>query len=103
MWIDLDLTSDGMYLYFIDNHKTRDHQSLIFGVRELNASEVMSYCVNQSWMNNSSGAVVPPVTDEVMNFTSDYDARVYTSGCYYFDEETNAWSSDGMLVSVFVF
>jgi hypothetical protein len=33
----------------------------------------------------------------LFEFTSNYQFRVYTSGCYYLDE-TNQWKSDGILV-----
>ncbi len=39
----------------------------------------------------------PPITNEQFNFTSDYELRIYTSGCYYLDQN-NTWKSDGLLV-----
>jgi hypothetical protein len=68
---------------------TINHESLIFGLRELNSTEMNDFCSNQS-INN------PPISDEPFNFTSNYKLRIYTSGCYYLD--SNNWQSNGLLV-----
>ena len=41
-----DLINGSIYSYFLDNHQTVDHQSLIFGLRELNPNESLYYCSN---------------------------------------------------------
>ena len=82
-----------MYQYFLDNEQTSNHQSFVFGLRELNVSEIIDVC--SSTLNNSHR---PPITDEPFNFTSDYRLRIYTSGCYYLDEHQQ-WKSDGLIVS----
>ncbi|CAF4365159.1 unnamed protein product, partial [Adineta steineri] len=41
-----NLTNDDIYRYFIDNQQTPTHQSLIFGIRELNSTEINNYCLN---------------------------------------------------------
>ncbi|CAF1484404.1 unnamed protein product, partial [Adineta steineri] len=87
-----NLTNNVIYRYFIDNQQTPTHQSLIFGVRELNSTEINNYCLNNSSINTSL-----PITDEPFNFTSNYELRIYTSGCYYLDEN-NQWKSDGLTV-----
>lgn len=33
-----------------------------------------------------------------IQFSSDYSIRMYTSGCYYLDNQNN-WQSDGLTVS----
>jgi hypothetical protein len=81
------VTNDTLYTYFIDNEQTLNHQSIVFGLRELNISE---YCSNTSLDN-------PPIINERFNFTSNYELRIYTSGCYYLDEN-NHWQSDGLKV-----
>ena len=86
----VDLTNTGIYTYFIDNQKTTDHQSVIFGLRELNATETANACSNSSFNT-------PPVVDTSFNFTADYELRVFISGCYYLDEN-NSWQADGLLV-----
>ncbi|CAF4158129.1 unnamed protein product, partial [Adineta steineri] len=86
-----NLTNDDIYRYFIDNQQTPTHQSLIFGIRELNLTEINHYCLNSSSLNSL------PITDEPFNFTSNYELRIYTSGCYYLDENNN-WKSDGLTV-----
>ncbi|CAF3897839.1 unnamed protein product [Rotaria sordida] len=79
-----------LYTYFIDNQRTTGHQSLIFGLRELNSTEIVDFCSNHTIVN-------PPISDKPFNFSSDYQLRIYTSGCYYLDEN-NQWKSDGLLI-----
>ena len=79
-----------MHTYFIDNQKTIDHQSVVFGIRQLNSTEMINACSNPS-------STSPPITNERFNFTGDYDLRVYTSGCYYLDANNN-WQGDGLVV-----
>jgi len=78
------------YIYFINNEKTIGHQSIIFGLRELNSTETLNFCSNSSNMTL-------PITNKSFNFTVDYKLRVYTSGCYYLDAN-NQWKSDGLTV-----
>jgi hypothetical protein len=87
----IDLTNESLYTYFIDNQRTSGHHSLVFGLRELSRTEMINFC---SDIPNKH----PPITNERFNFTSDYELRIYTSGCYYLDK-TNQWKSDGLLVS----
>jgi hypothetical protein len=84
------LTNESIYTYFIDNQKTFDHQSLVFGLRELNSTEMIDACSNILIIN-------PPITNQPFNFTSDYELRISSSGCYYLDENNN-WQSDGLIV-----
>ena len=49
------------------------------GVKQLNRSELAKYC---NYSRNSS--------------TSSYALRVYTSGCYFYDQSRSAWSSRGV-------
>jgi hypothetical protein len=86
----LDQTDESLYTYFIDNQQTSGHQSVVIGVREMNATESLVFCSNSS-------ISTPPVTDERYVFTFDYELRLYTSACYYLDEY-NQWQSEGMLV-----
>ena len=83
--------SSNFHSLFLDNEQTRNHQSLVFGLRELNSSEILSYCPN----NNSQ--MNPPITNEKFNFTSNYFLRIYSSGCYFLDE-TNQWNDRGLQV-----
>ena len=76
----------------MDNEVADGHQSLIFWIRELNSKEMQYQCSNGS--RNSS----VPINDHAFHFTADYSIRVYTSGCYYVDEN-NQWKSDELRVS----
>ena len=87
----VDLSEDDLYIHFLDNHQTSDHQSLIYGLRELNATELSTVCSNASFNG-------PPITNQPGNFTSNYRTRVFTSGCYYLDQN-NQWQSNGLTVS----
>ncbi|CAF0859705.1 unnamed protein product [Rotaria sordida] len=86
-----NLSNESIYTYFINNQQTSTHQSLIFGLRELNSTEFIEFCLNKSLVNNL------PITDEKFNFTSNYELRIYISGCYYLDSNNN-WKSDGLIV-----
>ncbi|CAF1380176.1 unnamed protein product, partial [Rotaria sordida] len=85
-----NLTNENIYKYFIDNQQTSGHQSFIFGIRELNSTEIYNHCSNYSSTNTL------PITDQPFNFTSNYQLRIYTSGCYYLDQYNN-WQSDGLI------
>jgi hypothetical protein len=87
--------NDSIYTYFIDNQKTVGHRSVIVGLRELNSTEMIDVC-------SSTSLISPPITNQPFNFTSNYELRIYTSGCYYLDEDNN-WQSDGLLVKYFFF
>ncbi len=79
-------TNDTIYTYFVDNQQTFGHQSIIFGLRELNSTEI-----------NNCSMTTPPITNQIFNFISNYELRIYTSGCYYLDTNNN-WQSDGLVV-----
>ena len=85
-----NMTNETIYRYFIDNQKTSGHQAVIFGLRELNETEMINYCSISSIVN-------PPITDQRFHFTTNYQLRIYTSGCYYLDQN-NQWKSDGLVV-----
>jgi hypothetical protein len=58
----------------------------------LKLTEMDYYCSNQTTLDRT-------ILHEQSYFTSNYQLRVYTSGCYYLDRN-NQWKSDGMLVSL---
>ncbi len=89
------MNDDGFYTYYINNHQTALNQYLIFGLRELSAREMANVCSNQTIDK-------PPITNERIPFTSNYQLRIYSSACYYLDQN-NQWQSDGLLVSLTIF
>ena len=91
------LTTENTYRYFVDNQQTANHRSILFGIRELNSTEILHFGAKSSLKSL-------PIIDRKLNFTSNYELRLYTSGCYYLDENNN-WKSDHMLVrkSSFIF
>lgn len=64
-----------------------------YGIRELNKSEINSFCLDNFTM--SSVTSLPLIQNQV-NFTNDFLLRTYTSGCYYFDTNSGKWFADGM-------
>jgi hypothetical protein len=90
LFCPLNLTNESIYTYMMNNQITLGHQSVIFGLRELNASEIDDFCSNQS-INN------PPISDQPLNFSSNYELRTYTSGCYSLDSNKQ-WQSNGLIV-----
>jgi hypothetical protein len=89
----LDQTNESIYTYFLDNQQTLGHQSVIFGLRELSTTDSNAVC------SNNTTILMPPITNDRFVFTFDYELRLYTSGCYYLDEQ-HRWQSDGMIVSM---
>ena len=85
------INNQSLYTYFIDNERTVNRRRVIFGLRELNLREAEMFC------SNASSTELPVVSERVM-FTSNYELRLYTSSCLYFDEENHRWKSDGMSV-----
>ena len=85
------LCSSSLYSHFLDNQQTTGHQSIIFGIRQLNGTEVDQRC------SSSSTHADPPRSDQPFRFTDNYELRLYTSGCYYLDAD-HRWRSDGLLV-----
>ena len=79
-----NLSKDGVYTHFIDNLQSVGHQSVIFGLREMNPSN----CAVNTGL---------PISDERSNFSANYELRVYTSGCYYLDSNQQ-WQADGLVV-----
>jgi hypothetical protein len=69
----INLTNDqNISRYYLNNQQTFGHENITFTFRQLNSTEI---CSN----------------------TSNFQFRVYTSGCYYLDEN-NQWKSDEVLV-----
>ena len=91
--LSIDLSDEGLYEYFLDNHRTKDHRSLIIALRELNSTEAFNCC----HLLPSSNLSCLPKFDEPIQFTSNYYLRVYTSGCFYLDSNRR-WQSDGLMV-----
>lgn len=79
--ISLDLTNESLFTFFFDNEQTSGRHSLIFVVRELNDSSFNA-----------------TLTNERVMFSANYELRLYTSACFYFDEQIQKWKSDGLKV-----
>ena len=86
----INLTTDGLYTFFLDNQQTKDHQSIIYGLRELTSIENDQVCSDPQMISSL-------MKNKQFHFTSNYEIRIYTSGCYYLDKN-NQWKSDGLVV-----
>ena len=84
------LSVDNLYRFFLDNDQTFNHRSLIFGLRELNETETNGCC--------TAHQQYPPVSDQPIQWTSNYYLRSYRSSCCYLDSN-NFWRTDGLRVS----
>jgi len=90
---NLNLDDNGIYTHFIDNYRTLNHRSIVYGIRELNFKEINDYCLNKT-LNQTLLSIT-----ESVKFSSNYKIRSYQSGCFYLDSNNN-WQSDGLLVSI---
>ena len=59
-------------------------------LRELSSNETQEYCSG----NYSIKLAEAPIAE--VNFTSNFWVSAYTSGCYYLNEPSGKWSSDGL-------
>ena len=80
-------SNDDLDRYFLNNEQTDNHQSLIFGIRQLNSTEISRF--------SSIGDLLTTLTEPAA-FTSDYELRLYTLSSLYFDKDNQQWKSDGM-------
>ncbi len=88
------INNDFYYLFFQNSSQLNGFQGFVgYGIRELNANEFNSYCSNSS---TTTSVPKVPLISALVNFTSDFLIRTYTSGCYYFDTTSGKWLSDGM-------
>jgi GPCR proteolysis site, GPS, motif len=83
--------SSTLHTHSLNNQQTNGHRSIIFGIRQLNSTEVDQLCINQVIH------VDPPRSDQAFAFTLNYELRLYTSGCFYLDAD-HRWRSDGLVV-----
>ena len=77
--------------HFLNNQQTFGHQTMVFAIRQLNDREFPIYCYTNPPLN-------PPIVDSPLQFSIDYQYRIFTSACYYLDSTFN-WQTDGLIVS----
>jgi hypothetical protein len=91
----LDL-NDGLWIHFLNNHQTSYHCSIVYDIRELHQSEENKKFSSNKTLHHSLLSTM----DQAFDFASDYEVRIYQSGCFYLDSN-HQWQSDGLIVRVF--
>jgi len=85
------LPDDFYYMFFLNSSTVRGYKGFVgYSIRELTTNETDTYCVKGQMPTS------PPT--EATNFTVDYQVRVFTSGCYYYDLASGKWISHGLEV-----
>ena len=89
---DLKNESNQSYYQFFSNYpKNNQFKGFVgFGIREMSSNEFDLYCAY------NTNATRTPLQKKMSNFSQDFSIRIFTSGCYYYDEKTGKWSSDGV-------
>ncbi|CAF0820451.1 unnamed protein product [Adineta ricciae] len=87
-----DLRSNKNYTHFIDNTQTLDHQSIVYGIRELTVTQMDQFCSNQTYSSEDLLLFDTPVV-----FSDNYELLIYQAGCFYLDDNNN-WQSNGLIV-----
>lgn len=88
-----ELNQENVSTVFLDNNQRANHHSLIFGVREMNRTEMQDFCL----FNRTEGSE-PPITDQPLHFTFNYRLGTSTACCYYL-HSSYSWQTDGLIVS----
>jgi hypothetical protein len=87
------IRNESFYMFFQNMTQINGYKGFVgYSIRELDSSELNSYCLNNSQTIPSSF----PLIQNQSNFTNDFMLRAYSSGCYYYDVNTGKWSSNGM-------
>ena len=85
------MNHNGIHTHFIDNTKTPNHHSIIYGIRELTLIEMEQFCFDKTFSEHR------PIIDEPAMFSSNYEILIYQSGCFYLDSNHH-WQSHGLVV-----
>ena len=79
------------YLFFMNSQEVGNYRGFVgLGLRELDNKEISSYCYN-------SKPDIPPTSNNPL-FSTEFYFLAYSSGCYYIDQSTGKWSSNGLEV-----
>jgi hypothetical protein len=81
-FLNSDLDADMTYTFFVTKNHLQNHQSAIFGVRELNEIGICEENTDE-----------PPEIHGDSQISANYSYRVYASGCYYLDKDNNLQSN----------
>ena len=85
--------NDSFYLIFANMSRVNGYRGYVgFSISEIDSTQLD--CQNKS--RNTVAKLMSLVLKQNGTFSDDFSLRIYLSGCYYIDETTNNWISDGM-------
>lgn len=89
--VSTNQTQYSQFLFFMNISQVNGRKGFVgYSIRELNQTELNTHCPNNTLKE-------PPIlTNNSQLFNYDFSVRVYTSGCYYLDQSSGKWRSDGM-------
>ena len=80
------------YLFFMNQTEVKGFKGSVgVIIRELNDDEFDQYCISKSRAKDQIPEYISNTT-----FKNDFYLRFFSSGCYYLNDETGWWSSDGI-------
>ena len=85
--------SDQFYQLFLNMAQVNSFNGTLgFGFRQLNETEMNTYCSGVPY-----SVTEPPLVD-YLTFNESIGIRIMTSGCYYMDMDSGVWRTDGVEV-----
>ena len=89
----MTLNADKFYRFFLNMSQVNAFTGFAgYALRELTDSEMSLYCSPGA----NSSLTSPPVLDKLFEFKNEVSMMIYTSGCYYYNHDTDSWQSDGV-------
>ena len=88
-------SSESYYLLFANTSRVNGRTGYVgFRIREVNLTRLN--CANKSANLAYLEEPVEPVSTNVSGFTQNFYIRIFLSGCYFLNTETNTWQADGL-------
>ena len=95
------VNNESYFLLFANISRVNGHAGYVgFRIRELNLTRLN--CANKSDTSNFAylNELSPELASNLSGFTQNFYTRIYLSGCYFINTETNTWQADGMEILV---
>ena len=91
--------NDSFYLFFLNMKQMTGFKGYAYyAIRELIPAERDVHCNSSEpgqFYYGQNKTIKPPVL-ETLNFTGDFEIRTFSSGCFYYSEDTGFWQTEGM-------